>query len=212
MGEFRIRQKMPTRRKKERPSSLPYTVVKQDNTVETIILPAHHLPSVLVLMKLIPPTLLSGGTPVPDNFNGDIWVSYQAEDLQRMRDIYKAKQHLPGKLAISELVQMVAKIAHSHAVAQIGLRNFKPLLLDVIFNKTNIPSHWVGGAPDLPAVDGVVHQLRLNPNYWVGWDRYVVVDVRLFAYLGAPTYRVVVGERQGLNYEFSLMLKKFRKA
>ena len=90
MGEFRIRQKMPTRRKKERPSSLPYTVVKQDNTVETIILPAHHLPSVLVLMKLIPPTLLSGGTPVPDNFNGDIWVSYQAEDLQRMRDIYKA--------------------------------------------------------------------------------------------------------------------------
>lgn len=198
MGHFRIRHDMPTRRKKGRPESLPYHIVKTPGQIETIILPAHHLPRVLVLMKLAPPTLLSGDTPTPNFFKGDIWIWYEPDDLRLMENVYGAKQHIPGKLAISELVQMIAKIAYAHAISKMGFGAFKPLVLDAIFNRTNIPSHWVGGGADAPAIDGIMHQLRLDDDFRLNSRRYVVVDVRLFANLGAPTYSVFVGERHGL--------------
>jgi hypothetical protein len=53
------------------------------------------------------------------------------------------------------------------------------LVLDVIFGKTNIPSHWVGGDVDASPVEKVLHRLTLFSDYQLDGQGYVVGNVRL---------------------------------
>jgi hypothetical protein len=194
-GPIRIRNKMPTRRPKERPKSLPYAIINASGTLETIDLPAEHLPRALAFLKLDLPTLLARVPPTPNWHGGkELWIWHEPEDLDRIRALYGPKQHFPARFDVTPFVQIIGKIAYSYAVAKLGYRTFKPLVLDVIFGRTNIPSHWIGGAPDAPPVQGVMHQIAIEDDYKLGGRRYIVVDVRLFASLGAPIYRAVIGE------------------
>ena len=62
-----------------------------------------------------------------------------------------------------------------------------------------------------PAAEGESSQgLLLNTDYRLNGHRYIVVTVRLFANLGAPIYRVVVGERHSLQKEFLFLFNQFR--
>ena len=115
-----------------------------------------------------------------------------------MRSQYGLRNWIMNKFAIDPFIRMLAKIAHAHAVSMsmTGYASFTPLLLDVIFSRTNTPSHWVGGDLEIPPAIDVVHQLTLDDDYRANGKRYVVATIRLFAFLGAPVFRVVVGERQ----------------
>jgi len=147
-------------------------------------------------MRLDPPTILTGKPPETNFHRGDIWVSYEPADIGKIQNAYRAKHFILGKFDVTSFTRMLAKIAYAHAVSMMGYGSFSPLVLDVIFARTNIPSHWVGGDLKIPSAEGVIHQLKLNDDYRVNGRRYIVADIRLFALLGAPVYRVVVGEPQ----------------
>ena len=90
-------------------------------------------------------------------------------------------------------MQMLAKIAHSFAVAEWGFHSFRPLLLDLIVGASQTASYWVGGGDhDKPADQGGLHRLELKRELRLGTE-YVVCYVRLFANFGAPEYRIVAG-------------------
>lgn len=88
---------------------------------------------------------------------------------------------------------MLAKIAHSMAVAELGLAGFRPFLLDIIHGRAEDAHQFVGGR--LKARPALPHRHEvLILGYEIGETTLVAAEVRLFADLGAPTYVVVVGE------------------
>jgi hypothetical protein len=104
--------------------------------------------------------------------------------------------------------RMLAKIAHSFAVADQGAHSFRPFLSDLILGKNNsLLSYLVGGELDpSPAVEALhrlhLHCLRPLPRSFIHANKeplrlLLIVDIRLFAHMGAPQYRVVVGEWKG---------------
>jgi hypothetical protein len=100
--------------------------------------------------------------------------------------------------------RMIAKIAHSAAVARLGLTGFNPVLKDIL-RETDRESRailpFVGCKPPEPpqptsAPDTAAHVLdHYTPE--IDGTTFVVVEVRLFANFGAPSYMVVVGTAVG---------------
>jgi hypothetical protein len=94
--------------------------------------------------------------------------------------------------------QMLAKIAHSFSAADIGLTRFNPTLVDFILN------NYARDDNDLSVYNLVGGLSALEPAtmnlHEVGWTTvgveallYILVRIRLFALLGAPTYYVIAG-------------------
>jgi hypothetical protein len=91
--------------------------------------------------------------------------------------------------------RMLAKIAHSYAVAEMGLDSFTPFLCGIITGiKPYLLSHYIGS--QLVTTDEPIdlHEISFDTS---GLDqgRYLVVKVRLFAPYKTPRHLVVVGER-----------------
>jgi hypothetical protein len=93
------------------------------------------------------------------------------------------------------LARMIAKIAHCAAVWEHGIDNIQPFLPPFILgDDLSNPFYFVGGVPTkIPATTGDHFNIRTllmgkRPPFTI------VVDVRLFADLGAPVYRAVVGK------------------
>jgi hypothetical protein len=85
-------------------------------------------------------------------------------------------------------------MAYAYATAVRGYGSFQPLVLDLMFGRTNYFRHFVGGEPVAPpAVEDEVHRLvaRRGPSVTCS---YVVVKIRLFSFLETPIFEVVVGE------------------
>lgn|SRR5215213_8754930 len=98
------------------------------------------------------------------------------------------------------LLRMVAKIAHSFAVYQMGGVLFKPFLQNLILGeKSSRPiSHYVGGDPAVdmhyPLIENERHSLELVfglPEIYK--DRLLLVNIHLFRDIGFPSFRAVVG-------------------
>jgi hypothetical protein len=83
---------------------------------------------------------------------------------------------------------MLAKIAHSYAVAEVGLDGFEHFLPEMILGKCMYFSHYVG--------NGIVHEAATPelPTLTMDTiDDLIVVYVRLYARYGLASYMVVVG-------------------
>lgn len=94
------------------------------------------------------------------------------------------------------LTRMLAKIAHSFAVAELGLDKFEPRLVSLITRGDISTMNLVGGDDALN--DGerpseALHELALGYQR-INGTAYVVARIRLFASSGGPFYSVVVGE------------------
>jgi hypothetical protein len=107
--------------------------------------------------------------------------------------------------------RMLAKIAHSYAVAELGLDGIDPELPDLILGKnSDLASYLIGASPHyFPARrDRLSHQISLGllPH---GERQLVCVHIRLFATHNTPAYLVIAGElitsRQDLLERFELL-------
>ena len=92
-------------------------------------------------------------------------------------------------------VQMLAKIAHCEAVIAHGVDGFQPLVLDLIFGRNECMNLYVGcgNTPQSPP-DSNLHNVRSFTHNEPGM---ILVEIRLFASLGAPRYHVVAGLKHG---------------
>ena len=92
---------------------------------------------------------------------------------------------------------MLAKIAHSFAVAEFGFHSFRPYLRELILGGSDVAFHYVGGdmtvSPEDPAG---LHKIFARREVIMGTD-YVIVYLTLFTPVGAPEYRIVVGSWNG---------------
>jgi hypothetical protein len=164
------------------------------------MVPADIHPSTLVLPRFELPSLLSGREP-DGNFRFQYTMWMRESDL--FDEFKKSRGAISAEVEVSikpqQLSRVLAKIAHSFAVAQLGLGGFTPLLIDLIHARVveNAPE-LVGSDPSTPPpAVGVMHQLSIVPH-----DRFVVVRIRLFASSSIngnhamPVYLVVTGEKE----------------
>lgn len=84
--------------------------------------------------------------------------------------------------------RMLAKIAHSYAVAVLGINGFDPFLPGIVLGTDPNIFHYVGGAIASAEMPKTLHLLSLRKE-----NGLVLADIRFFVALGGPAYRVVVG-------------------
>lgn len=97
-----------------------------------------------------------------------------------------------SKLNVLAFLRLLAKIGHGYAVAHDGYGSFIPFLKDAILTGDQ-PTlyHHIGTGDHVPSPEGVLHRVDICDSQ----DGALIVAIRLFASLGAPTYYVVVGRR-----------------
>jgi len=92
----------------------------------------------------------------------DIWTYYDKDAVTKLQAKHKAKE---GKIRIAavqplQFFRMIAKIAHSFAVAEFGVGKFKPLVTDLILGRSDNIEHFLGGQfVDIPATPNL-HELK----------------------------------------------------
>ena len=209
-GNFRIRYKVRSRRKKERPSHIEIGITSKDGTPGKALVPAHEHPAVLFLYKFEESDYLKGNREEDAKFN---WVPisiFSKDELDELIRKYNWDQKLEIKMVPVEFARMLAKIAYSFTVAEITLEGFTPFqqLVDVILNRDNNISYLIGGDWEIPAPDPAGFHY-LDMTYMVR-DGYVdvIVQIRLFPAFETPLYRVVVGRVDLKNQKHKQLLDK----
>jgi hypothetical protein len=111
----------------------------------------------------------------------------------------KAKLVLPGDgRTFVDFGRFLAKIAHSYAVAKLGVGMFIPFLTRAVRNEYPMNlSHYVGGQVSQYKPKGMValHDLSIGlcsaPAFK---SELIFVNVRLFAPFSLPSYEIIVGQ------------------
>lgn len=197
-GRYRLRFNFPTRRKKDRPTRINARFVTEAGKVITVSMPVEEHPTHLAMPKFDVPTILTPGRPSPVNLcDTEAWgFTHDDEECRAMLDKYDATAMETSIYVPEFFATMLAKIAHSYAVARLGADAFEPFLTDMIRMRVLADETLVGGFPlasDPPSE--MLHDLRLE--WWTSETQmhngFVLAMIRLFAVLGAPHYVVVVG-------------------
>lgn len=89
--------------------------------------------------------------------------------------------------------RMIAKIAHAYAEAELGGSLFTQILTKYIRGAPLDRLQWIGCRENTPAPTAALHEIRITQEV-IQSTNYLVIDIRLFACIGTPVYRVVVGE------------------
>ena len=188
-ARFRSRSGLPT--------EFPLILTFADGHEERVMVPAEQHPASLILPHFDPPSLLSGN---PSDGNYHLTTVRWMRASQAHGDLLKSKGANGSEVELfvmpQQFARFLAKIAHSYAVAQLGLTGFRPILTDLILGRIlERGPEFVGGQQETPPpASGVLHELGLisHPNF-------IVVRIRLFASSAAggiamPVYLAVAGE------------------
>lgn len=214
-GAMRIQQGFPTRRPKDRPTHLPVDVIGDDGAVGIKTVPAMLHPGSFFMFRFGPPGILLQ-LPPSETFQAEGWAYVPGHRNPAYFTRHGSRGHKIGMFHPGIFSQMLAKIAHSFAVADQGLGSFRPMLPDLILGRSKTPSYLVGGDLDVAPPLPVLHRLHLECRWPYAHEQlltqggptvlvvggapprqYLVVHIRLFANWGGPQYHVVVGEWLG---------------
>ena len=194
-------QKGLAKKKKRPPRFLPLQVIRDGKaTWESI--PLEKYPALIVTLLFDAPEILSDCAPVEKTLSGGAAAGNLATFGQFLRPYLDqgAVTFVPPRSGATSvhLGRMLAKIAHSYAVAELGINGFTPLLLDIIMGAdTRYLPHYIGGTRDLPPVSDKVYEINLTTVASGKGVPYFVVKIRLLSDVsGMPEYWVVVGERR----------------
>jgi len=201
-GPLRLLYDMPSRRKKKRPSTLllkikrtateewSYMEVEQEKYPFLILFPYFTAP-----LLLVKPLSHENQGAATDRF----WIrgaspAYVFNDLlESLTRELRVHSIMPeAKSHVAEFCQLLAKIAYSYAVAELGYGSFEPYLLPGILRAELADcDSYVGSLDKDEAPSALLHELSLGET--TRGDK-IVVRVRLLSKLGTPTYFVVVGK------------------
>jgi hypothetical protein len=95
---------------------------------------------------------------------------------------------------MSAFMRLLAKIAHSFSVAQLGIDGFDPELLELIQGHAPHSGAWFVGASTevIPPPEQSLHQVGMTFMAW-GNRWLVIVRIRLWAAHDTPSYHVISG-------------------
>lgn len=197
MLDARTVGKFPTRRPKERPSSIPLDVDRRNGFEEMFLRPEEH-PGLLLLPTLARPGLLEGRRyKLGVDVIGIETILFGTPPSEVQANLKAAAIRRTANIDATAFARLLAKIAYGAAVAAYG-----PIPLDevpvlpLILGTQDDASHWLGSAPFMLSVE------QKKPMHALGstWDddpevtgrRMLVGKVKLFASSGATGYVIVV--------------------
>jgi len=212
LGNFRRQIDAPSRTKpKKRPTHANVRFKEVDDKGGDLrqlglrSIPIANLPLTLSLWKLPEPRIMRPGA-TPDCDQGRPW--YHCDDTDALQRLCRkvaeetGSKHVAmeiGAVNRNHFLRFLAKTAHAYAVAELGLEAFKPRLTDIILNREDDISKYVGGYYGPPPPGSALENLV---NVHVGQavegpgKGQIAVALQFYPALGSPTYSVIVGESQ----------------
>jgi hypothetical protein len=192
-------QKALEKKKKRAPRHLPLRVRSKGQSVLKTI-PIEEYPAQIVTLLFDQPEILLDVQPVEKELSGGIAIGILpsfGRHLKRYLDQGAVTFPPIRNSATSQhLGRMLAKIAHSYAVAELGVNGFQPFLQPIILG-TDVRhlAHYVGGTREIPPAIEDVYKIELKPVESKGGGHYLMAIIRLLSDIqGMPEYRVVVGQ------------------
>lgn len=181
----------------EIPEKVPFHLLSLNDDATIPYLTPDKLPNFLPLPLVhMPPGMISGRPP---GFPSPFTLQIFGKDLSLKESLEKQGQFksIEKLFDVISFMRMLAKIAHSFAVAELGLNGFGPELTEFI--RTGWPplaGFYIGNgsAIHVPITnDHTLHQVAWAPVQW-GHQWLVAVRIRLFAGFGpTPIYMAIAG-------------------
>lgn len=162
-------------------------------------LPLDAHPSILLLLRLLPPGIVEGRPEMSSGATG-FWIHEVRSEVDRyMRQ--KGMPHFATPAIDSvRFCQLLGKIAHAYAAAEVGLGNFEAMLpRQLVLRQIGPQENWCGcyqlvGGDSGRLFDPAPALHQIGWGLYDHFDKvYLVVSIRLFARLGAPAYHVIAG-------------------
>ncbi|MBL7153129.1 MAG: hypothetical protein ISS79_05395 [Phycisphaerae bacterium] len=156
-------------------------------------------PFLILFPQLSMPNVLTGESVCHGASAKRFWIrgaspSYVFKDLlQQLTIQLNVHAIMPeAKAEVNEFCQMLAKIAFSFAVGELGFEGFKPLLLPHILRKElHDADNFIGCLDETEKATKNLHEISVVD---MGNKKLVVVRIRLLAKIETPTYYVVAGK------------------
>jgi len=190
--EARTHLGMKTRRPKERPTTFPAFLTTPDGPLRKD-LPLSENPFLLRLPLLADPPILIGnvGGEYIAHLAPIFWTFIGARTPEQRASIEKIHSK-EFTYAPTQFALFLAKIAHCSAVFAKGYGNFEPLLPSLIITRSQSISDFVGrcAKPHDERRDTSFHMFVANER------EFITAELCMFAHLGAPYYKVIVGKRK----------------
>lgn len=175
---------------KSRKRGIPKTApIELANNLETstIQVPINDFPACLLMFSFpnFPEILL--GFPPKEEFAGQVCLRPLSKNVNKYGKI-KLLSNPTKSLAFG---RMLAKIAHSYAIAELGINSFIPYLENLILGKKPLyPSQFIGGSIIKEPKGTELHEIRIEQRQ----DKFIVVRIHLFSSYDMPVHYVVAGE------------------
>jgi hypothetical protein len=188
-GPFRLRHGFRTRHKEERPSKIDIERTSDSGALESETVEISRISNLIFFLKFGHTANILLGSPNIDTSQVAPWIGFAKDGF------LGEKGWVVGKFDAFAFARMLAKIAHSFAVAELGVSAFTPLGIDFMSGRANNLSRFVGGHLTDEPRSTSLHFLRLRSHLNMSLrQHFVVAHIRLFGCLGAPNYHVVAGE------------------
>ena len=209
LGAFRAMVEAPTRRKKDRPTSVTLPFMSTDavgrplRDLGTRQFPLKEAPLILNLWRSPPPRIL--GLPIdPASAEGRPWGFVEREVANKIIESVSRETGSPhvgmilGQVDRKAYLRTIAKTAHAYAAAELGVESFEPFLTDLVLNRSDDLGQLVGDLEGISSIEGrsehsfkiALGEIPENANAGPG---LVMVAMQLWAELGTPQHVVVVG-------------------
>ena len=183
-------------RSKSLPKTLPLVSVLNGHEV-VLDLPISQHPFLFVALLLRPCTFFNSEDVQKESSMSSVSIPVYPDYTSRVDALGVGRFATDSAIDYYAFFALLAKIAHCCAVGILGLDKFTPLLIETIFDKSDEPWTYVGGCDEDYRREtsdwNTLHQYRIHHQEIRG-KIYVICDVQLFSNLGAPKYRVIVGE------------------
>lgn len=198
-GIFRIKRGFQTRRKKERPQTLPLYTVALDGTLTTIDTLVQDYPNLFLAVDAPPPGILEGNEPTDQNPALKVSLKGDPREIGKVMKAMSLEQMLTKhQFKWGDFFRQLAKIGHCYAYACTHGRDYQPLLPDIILGKSNCLSYYVGGSDPTSSEVAPKSTLSLSIVCKPSGD-YLVVGVQLLGIGTLHPYQVVVGRIPNLD-------------
>lgn len=200
--DVRIEHKFPTRNPKERPVELPLreSFSPTPEAAPIRLVPTKDYPGAVFLVNPEPAGILIG-RPLEV---GPKVIPFVKTLGGRSRVLRLKKRNIPAllyrELRPEIIMRLIAKISLGFAIASYGHESFNSSLIRNIILSPNIyPYHIIGGTTaemvEFPpnSSPSALHRVVGFPQF-IGDDLYLLYQVQIFAYLGAPIFTIVMGK------------------
>jgi len=208
--EARTHFKLPSYRSKNRPNALPRKIWREEDVKDEIVDLESH-PFALTLPVFQTAGIIAGRS------SKDKWEKVGSATAQWFpQGFVFPSSHYPEQSQLYSFEishdyinfsRVLAKIAHSFAVAEYGMEYFKPMLNGIILGRKLNAPYLVGCVQGNPVIiKEKLHILELHERR-VGRGLYLVCWIRMFGPISFPTYEVVVGKVKTLRRQTTSLVR-----